>query len=151
MFCGKCGNKNAEGTNFCTSCGNQLINSQNNNVINNNQNVQLSNNYNNVPVNNGYQQNQQMNSNYQQMSYQNKKVKTYWWVPVVLFCSGILLNLLKFVLKILTLNQNGEAATEGFMATLSSILGIVSILLWLLCPISVVVVIIMYATKSGKR
>lgn len=128
MTCNKCGANAAEGTKFCTACGNQLDNVQNTNiveqptivaeqiqaepVINNEINT---NNVSNIPVNNTTTSNEQSNA---------EKVNVWlvilsWFIPL----AGLIIFLTK------KQNEPKTAKASGICALVSFILGLIVILI----------------------
>ena len=87
-------------------------------------------------------------SNYQQQMYQNinnqqiKKKKFKWWIPVLLFVAGLLLNMGRFVFTLLTDSQNGLISQMIFM---------IATICWLMVIPSLIVAIIIYNKKTPEE
>ena len=145
MKCQKCGYELNNGEVICPNCGNKTINdnsinnqTDNNvetNMINNSQNEQIPNTTinNNPPLNNNQQE--QINTN--QTRTKPKKKKNYWWIPVLLFSSFIITNILCLSWDLISSSANDGVRPNEIYKTISSFLSILRLFGFLACGLTI--------------
>jgi len=135
MRCGKCGYLNNSMDNYCTSCGEKLIQEKREQQFYNNENMQSYSGaqyggnpqYNGNPYNNSYPQ---------QSNHGNGKATAGLICGIFSLLCGIFpLAIVAIVLGVLSKNELQECGEPTGKATASLVLGIVSIVAWVVIAV----------------